>query len=159
MPMSLIETKRNVLNLKKRDIRSHTESEKMLYRLQKAFALKAGEFPVPAILYLGVQEQADTCFQQQGRQQFGSGHSDHGSTEKRSEEHEASDSSSNLQNESVFFSAVQELAKMSPPPSVPRPKYSLLDAGSHGRSTVCFLPRVFLFSMLLHLDMNIHILE
>jgi len=70
------------LNLKKRDIRSHTESEKMLYRLQKAFALKAGEFPVPAILYLGVQEQADTCFQQEGRQQFGSGHSDNGSTEK-----------------------------------------------------------------------------
>jgi len=45
MPMSLIETKRNVLNLKKRDIHSHTESEKM--------SLKAGEFPVPAILYLG----------------------------------------------------------------------------------------------------------
>jgi hypothetical protein len=137
--------------------------------------LKAGEFPVPAILSdeawsdidLRTQAQADTCFQQQGRQQFGSGHSDHGSTEKRSEEHEASDSSSNLQNESVFFSAVQELAKMSPPPSVPRPKYPLLDAGSHGRIMVCFLPRVFLFSMLLHLlpleaghpNMNIHILE
>ncbi|KAG0546450.1 hypothetical protein BDA96_02G448500 [Sorghum bicolor] len=98
--------------------------------------LKAGEFPVPAILsdeagseiYLRTQAQADTCFQQQGRQQFGSsGHSDHGSTEKRSEEHE------DLQNESVFFSAVQELANMSPPPSVPRPKYPLLDAGSHGR--------------------------
>ncbi|XP_066391575.1 protein SCAR2-like isoform X2 [Miscanthus floridulus] len=107
----------------------------------EGIVLKAGEFPVPAILSdeawseidVRTQAQADTCFQQQGRQQFGSGHSDHGSTEKRSEEHEASDSSSNLQNESVFFSAVQELAKMSPPPSVPRPKYSLLDAGSHGR--------------------------
>ncbi|TVU37112.1 hypothetical protein EJB05_10405, partial [Eragrostis curvula] len=37
-----------------------------------------------------------------------------------------------LQNESVFFSAVQQLAKMSPP-SVPRPKYSLLEVGSHER--------------------------
>ncbi|CAD6257056.1 unnamed protein product [Miscanthus lutarioriparius] len=39
---------------------------------------------------------------------------------------------SNLQNESVFFSAEQELAKMSPLPSVPRPKYSLLGAASGG---------------------------
>ncbi|KAK3126096.1 hypothetical protein QOZ80_7BG0613820 [Eleusine coracana subsp. coracana] len=38
----------------------------------------------------------------------------------------------NLRKESVFHSAVQELAKMSPP-SVPRPKYSVLDVGSHGR--------------------------
>ncbi|XP_023156414.1 uncharacterized protein [Zea mays] len=61
------------------------------------------------------------CFQQQ----FGSsGQSD----EKPSQEHEASDHSSNLLQESVFFSAAQELAKMSPPPPwVPRPKYPLLD--------------------------------
>jgi hypothetical protein len=55
------------------------------------------------------------CFQQQ-------------SDEKPSQEHEASDHSSNLLQESVFFSAAQELAKMSPPPPwVPRPKYPLLD--------------------------------
>ena len=48
----------------------------------EGIALKAGEFHVPAILYLGTQEQADTCFQQEGRHQFGSGHSDNGSTEK-----------------------------------------------------------------------------
>ncbi|AQK63168.1 hypothetical protein ZEAMMB73_Zm00001d013353 [Zea mays] len=61
------------------------------------------------------------CFQQQ----FGSsGQSD----EKPSQEHEASDDNSNLLQESVFFSAAQELAKMSPPPPwVPRPKYPLLD--------------------------------
>ena len=48
----------------------------------EGIALKAGEFPMPAILYLRTQEQADTCFQQEGRHQFGSGHSDNGSTEK-----------------------------------------------------------------------------
>jgi hypothetical protein len=74
-------------NLKKRDVRSHNESEKMC-------------------LQYFTYEQADKCFQQEGRcsevvdiltmaQQ--------GSEAKSTK---ASDSSSNLQNESVFFSAV-----------------------------------------------------
>ncbi|XP_062186781.1 uncharacterized protein LOC133890427 [Phragmites australis] len=40
--------------------------------------------------------------------------------------------SSNLHKENVFFSAVEQLAKMSPP-SVPRPKYSLLEVAPHDR--------------------------
>jgi hypothetical protein len=69
---------------------------------------------VPAILYLRTQEQADTCFQLAVYILT--------TTQQRSEA-----KSTRL----GFFSAVQELAKMCPP-SVPRPKYSLLRAGSSG---------------------------
>ncbi|KAL5197322.1 hypothetical protein ABZP36_000834 [Zizania latifolia] len=44
---------------------------------------------------------------------------------------------SNVHVESVFFSAVQQLTNMNPP-SVPRPKYSLLEVGFQDRSTLCF---------------------
>jgi len=60
---------------------------------------------------LRTQAQADTCFQQEGRQQFGSGYPDHGSTEMQSKESEVSDSSSNMQYESVFFSVAQQLRR------------------------------------------------
>jgi hypothetical protein len=108
------------LNLKKRDIRSHTESEKMSYRLQKALLSRLESF-----LCL----QYFTCGRRNKQTHVSNKKADINlavyiltTTQQRSEA-----KSTRL----GFFSAVQELAKMCPP-SVPRPKYSLLRAGSSG---------------------------
>ncbi|KAB8106981.1 hypothetical protein EE612_041532 [Oryza sativa] len=49
------------------------------------------------------------------------------------------ESNTNVHVESVFFSAVEQLTKMNPPP-VPRPKYSILQVGVQDRSTVRTAP-------------------
>uniref|UniRef100_A0A0E0LQ39 Protein SCAR n=1 Tax=Oryza punctata TaxID=4537 RepID=A0A0E0LQ39_ORYPU len=49
------------------------------------------------------------------------------------------ESNTNVHVESVFFSAVEQLTKMNPPP-VPRPKYSILQVGFQDRSTVRTAP-------------------